>query len=50
MANYIVHIQGSNGYQSQDVRVEGVLTQAKAKEVVAAQHPGCKITSARSTR
>ena len=50
MANFLVHISGQNGYQNQDVRVEDVLTQAKAKEVVAATHPGAKITHARSTK
>ena len=47
--NYIVHIGAQNGYQSRDVRIEGVLNQDKAKEIVAAQNPGCKITSCRST-
>jgi hypothetical protein len=46
--NYIVHISAQNGYQSRDVRIEGVNTQAKAKEIVTAQNPGCKITSCRS--
>ncbi len=47
--NYIVHISAQNGYQSRDVRIDGVNNQAKAKEIVAAQNPGCKITSCRTT-
>ena len=47
--NYLVRIAAQNGYQSQEVRIENVVTQAKAKEIVAAQNPGCKITSCRTT-
>ena len=47
MANFIVRISATNGYSAQEVRVDGVLTQSKAKEVVAAQKPGARIVSAR---
>ena len=47
MANFIVRISANNGYSAQEVRVDGVHTQSKAKEVVAAQKPGAHIVSAR---
>ena len=50
MANFIVRISANNGYSAQEVRVDGVITQAKAKEVVAAQKPGAHIISARPVR
>ena len=38
--NYNVRISAQKGYTGGTVRVEGVNTQAKAKEVVASTHPG----------
>ena len=48
--NYNVRISAQKGYSGQTVRVEGVNTSQKAKEVVAATHPGAVILSATSTR
>ena len=41
--NYRVTILAQNGYQSQKVEVRDVTTQAKAKEIVKAQYPGCRL-------
>ena len=48
--NYNVRISAQKGYTGGTVRVEGVNTQAKAKEVVASTHPGAVILSASQTR
>ena len=48
--NYNVRISAQKGYSGGTVRVEGVNTQAKAKEVVQATHPGAVILSATNTR
>ena len=48
--NYNVRISAQKGYSGGTVRVEGVNTQQKAKEVVQATHPGAVILSATNTR
>ena len=48
--NYNVRISAQKGYTGGNVRVEGVNTSQKAKEVVASTHPGAVILSATLTR
>ena len=47
--NYNVRISAQKGYSGGTVRVENVTTMQKAKEIVAATHPGAVILSATST-
>ncbi len=50
MATFKAHIANSNGYSSQDVTVEGVVTQAAAKRALEARYPGAQIRSVRITQ
>ena len=43
MATFKAKIANSNGYNSQDVTVEGVITQAAAKRALEARYPGAEV-------
>tara|TARA_R110001592_G_C12770983_1_gene713917 strand:- start:444 stop:599 length:156 start_codon:yes stop_codon:yes gene_type:complete len=47
MANFKAKIAATNGYTSQDVTVEGVITQSDAKRVLEARYPGAQVRSVR---
>ena len=47
MATYQGHIQGGNGYKSQDVQISGVINQGAARNVFEARYPGARIVSVR---
>ena len=49
MANFTAKIANANGYNSQDVTVEGVITQSAAKRALEARYPGAIIRSVRIT-
>lgn len=50
MANYKAKIANSNGYTSQEVTVEGVVTQSDAKRVLEARYPGADVRHIRITQ
>ena len=43
MANYKAKIANANGYTSQEVTVEGVVTQSDAKRALEARYPGAQV-------
>ena len=47
MANFKAKIAATNGYNSQDVTVEGVINQAAARRVLEARYPGAQVRSVR---
>ena len=49
MATFKARIASTNGYNSQDVTVEGVITQAAAKRALEARYPGADIRHVRIT-
>ncbi len=47
MATFAGNIHNGNGYKSQTVRVEGVITQSAARRVIEARYPGAKVSAVR---
>lgn len=50
MANFTAKIACANGYNSQDVYVEGVITQSAAKRALEARYPGAIVRAVRITQ
>lgn len=49
MATFKANIHNGNGYTSQTVEVDGVLSQSAARRVLEARYPGAKISAVRIT-
>ena len=47
MATFRARIACTNGYKSHEVEVSGVVTQAAARRMIEAQHPGASVRHVR---